>query len=536
SVNFLPLSSEDDKSLLRSDSYPKLFVSSAAPDLDPLSQTPPGGPVPNGRLDPSLKLPEWLQFSSAPRPSDIGAQPRTRHTTNPGPIGGSRPSLGMGRNSSSPTGIRIVASLLIPRRRASLLPMSARQSVGGLSGKPAGLAGGDVASFAQDQNGSAFNMNHLLGTYDFPVTFNSVQANKGNFVGNINGKMTSAPTFTSYDYETSAHGGVQSGSTALYQHDRSCYGLTLGNGRLIANVVTLTGDGAGPLLVNRFAGTRLEDLVGEIPALCKDQHGYRYLQKKLDGCCVLQRCIDHASDLQHIQLVTEIMFNALTLVQDPDGNYVVQYILNLNNNRFSDAVIRQFVGNVCALSIQKFSSNVIRECTQVAEHNTRKMLIEELLNRNRLEKLLRDSFGNYCVQASPRSFCSTRKRNLHYAQTALDYADPTQLMLLVEGIQPIHLLIRDTPYGKRIQSKLQREQMESHHQQYGGHNFNQTHAALVNLAMNGNGMGMGGRHASQPPVHHSPLADAYNHPTPYNVPQQITPAASNSRWTIMEPT
>jgi hypothetical protein len=35
-------------------------------------------------------------------------------------------------------------------------------------------------------------------------------------------------------------------------------------------------------LVNRFAGTRIEDLQGEIPALCKDQHGCRYLQKKLE--------------------------------------------------------------------------------------------------------------------------------------------------------------------------------------------------------------------------------------------------------------
>lgn len=38
------------------------------------------------------------------------------------------------------------------------------------------------------------------------------------------------------------------------------------------------------------------------------------------------------------------------------------------------------------------------QCVRVAEHNTRKMLIGELLNRTRLEKLLRDSYGNYCVQ------------------------------------------------------------------------------------------------------------------------------------------
>lgn len=34
--------------------------------------------------------------------------------------------------------------------------------------------------------------------------------------------------------------------------------------------------------VNRFAGTRLEELQGEIAGLCKDQHGCRYLQKKLE--------------------------------------------------------------------------------------------------------------------------------------------------------------------------------------------------------------------------------------------------------------
>lgn len=34
------------------------------------------------------------------------------------------------------------------------------------------------------------------------------------------------------------------------------------------------------------------------------------------GCCVLQRCIDHASESQRIQLVTEITYNSLTLVQD----------------------------------------------------------------------------------------------------------------------------------------------------------------------------------------------------------------------------
>tara|TARA_R110002050_G_scaffold299366_1_gene464732 strand:- start:608 stop:1597 length:990 start_codon:yes stop_codon:yes gene_type:complete len=47
------------------------------------------------------------------------------------------------------------------------------------------------------------------------------------------------------------------------------------------------------------------------------------------GCCVFQRCIDHGSDAQKLQLVREITENTLKLVRDPYGNYVVQYVLDL---------------------------------------------------------------------------------------------------------------------------------------------------------------------------------------------------------------
>jgi hypothetical protein len=59
--------------------------------------------------------------------------------------------------------------------------------------------------------------------------------------------------------------------------------------------------------------------------------------------------------------------------------------------------LRRFVGSLSELALT-FQLTFRAQCIRVAEHNTRKMLIEELLNRNRLEKLLRDSFGNYCVQ------------------------------------------------------------------------------------------------------------------------------------------
>ncbi|ORY01716.1 ARM repeat-containing protein [Basidiobolus meristosporus CBS 931.73] len=181
------------------------------------------------------------------------------------------------------------------------------------------------------------------------------------------------------------------------------------------------------------------------------------------GCCVLQRCIDYSSETQKSQLVSAITYHALTLVQDPFGNYVVQYVLDLNEPRLSDPLIRRFFGNTCLLSVQKFSSNVMEKCIRVSKPETRKGLIDELLNRETLDKLLRDSFGNYVVQ------------------TALDYAEANQRLMLVDAIRPLLPAIRNTPYGKRIQGKLLREQVHSAPQQQNVGSYGYNYRGPMNM-------------------------------------------------------
>ena len=155
------------------------------------------------------------------------------------------------------------------------------------------------------------------------------------------------------------------------------------------------------------------------------------------GCCVLQRCVDHASGMQKGALVNAIIGNAFALVQDPFGNYVVQYILDLGEPAFTEPLCHSFRGNVIFLSKQKFSSNVIEKCIRCAESEARRLLIVEISSPYELEKLLRDSFANYVVQ------------------TAIDFADPDTKMVLIDNLRPIMPSIRNTPYGRRIQTKIQ---------------------------------------------------------------------------------
>ncbi len=155
------------------------------------------------------------------------------------------------------------------------------------------------------------------------------------------------------------------------------------------------------------------------------------------GCCVLQRCIDHADGAQKMWLIERITDHAVTLVQDPFGNYVVQYIIDLNEETFTEPLVRQFHGRIGALSKHKFSSNVIEKCLRCSSEISRDLIVTELLGAGEIDRLLRDSFGNYVIQ------------------TALDYATPMSKHRLIETIRPILPSIRATPYGRRIQAKIQ---------------------------------------------------------------------------------
>lgn len=150
--------------------------------------------------------------------------------------------------------------------------------------------------------------------------------------------------------------------------------IQIATAALNMNAVTLIKDLNGNHVIqkclNRLGSSESQFIFDAVSRHCVEVATHRH------GCCVLQRCIDHASDKQKVQVIAEINNNAQLLVQvfdkdtirfrelivqDPFGNYVIQYVLDLGDAKFSDALIRRFVGNVCLFSVQKFSSNVIEK-------------------------------------------------------------------------------------------------------------------------------------------------------------------------------
>ncbi|CAD6449773.1 79d3e87a-06a9-425a-8ebf-7e366b9582fa [Sclerotinia trifoliorum] len=201
--------------------------------------------------------------------------------------------------------------------------------------------------------------------------------------------------------------------------------------RVVELIQDLNGNHVIQKCLNKLSPTDAQFIFDAVGQHCVDVGTHRH------GCCVLQRCIDHASGDQKAWLIRQISNNAYVLVQDPFGNYVVQYILDLNEPIFTEPLVAMFGGRVAQLSKQKFSSNVIEKCLRCAQEPSKDMLIEEMLQPNQLDSLLRDSFANYVIQ------------------TALDYANPNMKTRLIEAIRPHLPAIRTTPYGRRIQAKIQ---------------------------------------------------------------------------------
>ena len=200
--------------------------------------------------------------------------------------------------------------------------------------------------------------------------------------------------------------------------------------RVVELIQDLNGNHVIQKCLNKLTAIDAQFIFDAVGTHCVDVGTHRH------GCCVLQRCIDHASGDQKLWLIQRITEHARTLIQDPFGNYVVQYIIDLNESTFTEPVVEMFRGCICQLSRHKFSSNVIEKCLRCALPPSKDMIVEELLVPQEMERLLRDSYANYVIQ------------------TALEYASPHLKFSLVEGIRPLLPQIRSTPYGRRIQAKI----------------------------------------------------------------------------------
>ena len=99
------------------------------------------------------------------------------------------------------------------------------------------------------------------------------------------------------------------------------------------------------------------------------------------GCCVLQRCIDYCNDDQIKIVIGGILNYTDKLINDSYGNYVIQYILELQGyDEDKHEIAKTVAEKVKFYCYEKFSSNVIEKSIKV----------DMQIVLNRLLKILED--------------------------------------------------------------------------------------------------------------------------------------------------
>lgn len=200
--------------------------------------------------------------------------------------------------------------------------------------------------------------------------------------------------------------------------------------RVVELIQDLNGNHVIQKCLNRLNSADAQFIFNAVGKSCIDVGTHRH------GCCVLQRCIDHAEGLDKVNLIHAITQHALVLVQDPFGNYVIQYIIDLNDPNFTNPIVSRFLNDVVELSRHKFSSNVIEKCLRCASDDYKDMIVNSLLASGKINDLVRDQFGNYVIQ------------------TSLDHATVPMKRQLIDAIRPILPSVRNTPFGRKIQHKI----------------------------------------------------------------------------------
>lgn len=131
-----------------------------------------------------------------------------------------------------------------------------------------------------------------------------------------------------------------------------------------------------------------------------------------------------------------IVNNTVNFITDQYGNYVIQYIISLNNHEINRKITNYFINNIGFLGKQKFSSNVIEKVFEFSDEKTKELMVAKLSDPEIVQTLLFDMYGNYVVQK------------------ALSVAKEPHYSKYIQTIVPIIDKLKTVSFGPKLYHKL----------------------------------------------------------------------------------
>ena len=159
------------------------------------------------------------------------------------------------------------------------------------------------------------------------------------------------------------------------------------------------------------------------------------------GATLLQTAFDYSSKEQQEKLCIVIIDKIADLINDKYGNYTIQTIFKLYNDKINDKIYEYIDKNILQLSKEKFSSNVIDKCI-IKDYKKSNILIDSIIKKNIIKDIIVDQYGNYVVQK------------------ALNVSGKDICAKIIQQIKPILSDLQKTNIGKKIYEKLNQNYKE----------------------------------------------------------------------------
>ncbi len=137
----------------------------------------------------------------------------------------------------------------------------------------------------------------------------------------------------------------------------------------------------------RFSNVKLEQLQGEILGLCKDQHGCRYLQKKLEE-----------RNPEHIHVIfVETYLHVVELMTDPFGNYLCQKLLEFCNDDQRTILINNAAPEMVKIALNSHGTRALQKMIEFINTQEQIQTVINALN-DKVVELIQDLNGNHVIQ------------------------------------------------------------------------------------------------------------------------------------------
>jgi hypothetical protein len=138
---------------------------------------------------------------------------------------------------------------------------------------------------------------------------------------------------------------------------------------------------------NRFVNTPIEDHIGKIFEVSKDQNGCRYLQKKIEE--------DKANNLPLI--FSETKDHIVELMKDPFGNYLCQKLLENCNADQRTILINNAAPSMVDIAVNQHGTRALQK---MIEHISNPEQVEVIVHAlgQQVVTLIQDLNGNHVIQ------------------------------------------------------------------------------------------------------------------------------------------